>query len=491
MYPNHTQPPFPYFPHPFSHAPIVHPPYPPPYPPYLPFPHNYHHPPDTDIDLAPAHAEGEGEEAEGDTLDPRNDSLPSPPPAAVSTDPTPPTKPSPSTSASPAPAPAPVASTSKPAARTPFVPPPPPPPLSDPLALLLRSQSALSQLVTAGNIDARPSRQGPAPPAKSGACQACRGAKAKCSQDTPRCTRCVQHGTECSYVVMAKRGRKRNLTPNQVLLENVARDVEVALSLLTTQGLSPLSLSSSTPSASSSSRPPSLPRPAASTLAAPSLPPIADTPMPPAPSLPVPPSTAPAPTSTSTDSDPDPDPDPESARGLKSIIESPLAVLAHISSLKVGESTVEESGSGQTAFLPRLRQGGEGEREGERQGAKGEAEGYFATGLYQLRSDADPALDPVNLGLLSEADLDRLVGLYFTHLRPFFLHLYPSLHTPRFLRDVSPFLTTSLAYTCATFDPQSRDLVEPLHRHVMKLSGRVWADGLKSLEIVQAFLLLM
>lgn len=38
-------------------------------------------------------------------------------------------------------------------------------------------------------------------------------------------------------------------------------------------------------------------------------------------------------------------------------------------------------------------------------------ERYFATGLYQSRTDREPALDPVTLGLLNERDLTRLVDL--------------------------------------------------------------------------------
>lgn len=92
-------------------------------------------------------------------------------------------------------------------------PPPPPPPLSDPRALLQRSLQGLYQLVSTGNFDARPSRQGPGPPPRSGACAACRTAKAKCNQQEPACDRCVKMKVECTYPVFNKRGRKRTRTP--------------------------------------------------------------------------------------------------------------------------------------------------------------------------------------------------------------------------------------------------------------------------------------
>lgn len=92
------------------------------------------------------------------------------------------------------------------------------PPLSDPRALLQRSLQGMYQLVTAGNFDARPSRQGPGPPPKSGACAACRAAKAKCDQGQPACDRCGKMQLDCKYHVFNKRGRKRTRTPYVPLL---------------------------------------------------------------------------------------------------------------------------------------------------------------------------------------------------------------------------------------------------------------------------------
>ncbi|GAA5965532.1 hypothetical protein JCM21900_004150 [Sporobolomyces salmonicolor] len=342
------------------------------------------------------------------------------------------------TGSSCSPNPPPKASTS----RTPYVPPPPPPPLGDPVALLVRSREGLAQLIGQGNIDARPSRQALQTTQKSGACSSCRAAKAKCSQDEPACTRCVTQQLECTYPVFAKRGRKRTMTPNQALLENVHRDIERALALLRHSVLSPPSSTETTTS---------------------SLPTLA------------PPLSAPPTHSYGAPTIEGGDDEDVGSRELKSVIESPLAVLAHISSLKVSESTEEESGK---SFLPKKDEAGP-------------AEGYFATGLYQLRSDADPAYDPVNLGIISEEMLTRLVNLYFADLHQFVFHLSPSLHTPQFLRDTSPFLTTALAYICATFDAAAQPAVPSLFHHLQLINTRIWAEGLKSLEIVQAYLLLI
>ncbi|GAA5909222.1 uncharacterized protein JCM6883_005809 [Sporobolomyces salmoneus] len=328
--------------------------------------------------------------------------------------------------------------------KTPFVPPPPPPPLSNPLDLLERSRTGLSQLIGFGNIDARPSRQTNTTGAaslKSGACTACRTAKAKCSQRQPACERCVSLKIECVYAVFAKRGRKRSMTPNQVLLENCHRDIEQALAIL-----------------SSSSPPHSVPPP---------LPPINASPdvTHPVHSL-----------GLTTEEE-----ESGSTKELKDVLENPLALLAHISSLKVGgdSTTDEESGK---HFLPQQITSRDTEPT---------VEGYFATGLYQLRSDADPAYDPVSLGIINEHTLARYVDFYFSSLHPFIFHLTPSIHTPRFLRDTSPFLTTALACICATFDPSSQSTVPALFNHLQLINTRIWSEGLKSLEIVQAYMLLI
>lgn len=84
-----------------------------------------------------------------------------------------------------------------------------------------------------------------------------------------------------------------------------------------------------------------------------------------------------------------------------------------------------------------------------------------------------------------------LPNSYFTHLHPYIYHLSPLIHTPRFLRDTSPFLTTALAYAVAGFDPQSQHLIQPLQGHVMFLSDRVFSEGHKTVEIVQGYCLLV
>ena len=80
---------------------------------------------------------------------------------------------------------------------------------------------------------------------------------------------------------------------------------------------------------------------------------------------------------------------------------------------------------------------------------------------------------------------------YFHSMWPLCWHLNPAIHTVRFLRDVSPFLTTVLAYQAALFCPASGHLVQPLFAHVMALAERNFSQGFKSLEIVQGYCLLL
>ncbi|RSH85388.1 hypothetical protein EHS25_004784 [Saitozyma podzolica] len=103
-------------------------------------------------------------------------------------------------------------------------------------------------------------------------------------------------------------------------------------------------------------------------------------------------------------------------------------------------------------------------------------------------AETDFSQDPNLQGLLTGEDFNRLVALYFTKLRPFFLHLDPNVHTPNFLRVNSPFLTTAIAAVAASYDPGSFLLAPRLEDHAHYLASRAFAQGDKSTEVVQAFL---
>lgn len=199
------------------------------------------------------------------------------------------------------------------------------------------------------------------------------------------------------------------------------------------------------------------------------------------------PASATAPTPASI---PPPAPAPESD------FEKPLSVLAHFSLLQ------DSSGHHQAGIV----------------GVGGEAseawlstsQSYYEDGLYKIFDDRDRMSDPVSLGLITLGDLKRLVDLfrllsfflflyysddcvisrYFQNLYPFIWQLSPELHTPEFLRETSPFLTTAVAATGAMYDSLSSGYAQLLQDHANSLAVKVFAEELKSVEIVQAYCIL-
>ncbi|GAA6020930.1 hypothetical protein JCM10207_003190 [Rhodosporidiobolus poonsookiae] len=107
--------------------------------------------------------------------------------------------------------------------------------------------------------------------------------------------------------------------------------------------------------------------------------------------------------------------------------------------------------------------------------------------MYQHHLDADTVLDPVNLGLLSEADLVRLLSLFVNNMQHYHYFLHPHLHTTHFIRHVSPFLTTVVALTAAPYCPLSLALIPGLQKHADYLSTRIFAQNFKSMEILLAY----
>ncbi|KAI5480153.1 Zn(2)-C6 fungal-type transcription factor [Pseudohyphozyma bogoriensis] len=121
------------------------------------------------------------------------------------------------------------------------------------------------------------------------------------------------------------------------------------------------------------------------------------------------------------------------------------------------------------------------------------SEQFYAGGIYAARYENNPSLelDPVEQGILTKADLERLVSLYFRCLWGTFYLLNPTIHTPTYLREVSPFLTTALCATAAMYCPLSSHLVAPLRAHGNYISVRIFAEGYKSVEICQGLLFLV
>ncbi|GAA5885547.1 hypothetical protein JCM6882_007462 [Rhodosporidiobolus microsporus] len=339
----------------------------------------------------------------------------------------------------------------------------------DVVRLLDRIRGGIETLLERGGIDARASRQGQVQ-YKVGACVACRAAKTKCSQGNP-CERCKVSGATCEYLKHVRRGRKSEPTPNALLLASLLTDADNVYSAITGKAVD--------------QKPLDVLRGAKASIVR------------------VPPSQAAPPTlqhlaiseqpedehhdygSTESDNDADSSPLPASAEtsstaiNFGGLISNPLAVLAHIASGPKAklETTEQESGTSM-AFLPAVYD------------SVASADQYFSTGLYEIRLDVMPEVDPVNLGILSSQQLKMVMDFYFSTLYPSSFYLDPRVHTPELLRNVSPFLTTVLAYIVSAYVPALAHLVPALYEHVLLLSNRIFAFGYKSLEIVQAYCLL-
>ncbi|KAI5480086.1 Zn(2)-C6 fungal-type transcription factor [Pseudohyphozyma bogoriensis] len=165
--------------------------------------------------------------------------------------------------------------------------------------------------------------------------------------------------------------------------------------------------------------------------------------------------------------------------GLGTIIENPLAVLAHIAEGSAQTSTIAtDEEQGRSSFDPKTYN------------EIMSSDQYFSTGLYEIRPDVEPELDPVHLGILSHPEFSTLLDFYFDVLHPSSLFLNRTVYTAVLSRDTSTFLTTVLAYVASSFSPNHHHLLPALEKHSMLLADVVYSKGYKSRETVEAFCLL-
>ncbi|KAG9118796.1 hypothetical protein FRC07_006512, partial [Ceratobasidium sp. 392] len=92
--------------------------------------------------------------------------------------------------------------------------------------------------------------------------------------------------------------------------------------------------------------------------------------------------------------------------------------------------------------------------------------------------------DPVSLRMIPE---DAVIGLFYsfhTCLNPVLALLDPTLHTPHYVRRRSKVLYTAiLAASCKFFNPA---WYKPVHNLAQRLVGRALADGICTIEYIQA-----
>ncbi|GAA6018731.1 hypothetical protein JCM10207_005559 [Rhodosporidiobolus poonsookiae] len=109
--------------------------------------------------------------------------------------------------------------------------------------------------------------------------------------------------------------------------------------------------------------------------------------------------------------------------------------------------------------------------------------------VFDHELDIDPTLDPVHLGLITEAEFERSLAFYFSSMHRYMSLLDPALHTSHFIRRASPFLATVVALITTTYDPLTCHRCSGLRAHALHLSTRIFAMGFKSVEVILAFCL--
>lgn len=93
--------------------------------------------------------------------------------------------------------------------------------------------------------------------------------------------------------------------------------------------------------------------------------------------------------------------------------------------------------------------------------------------------------DPVAAGIIEESNAKVLFDLVFLRLNPFINLFDATLHTPEYVRKKSPFLFTVLIMAgCKFFKPECYKDCQKL---AYEFAVRAFAEGWKSVEVVQAF----
>ncbi|KAI0071471.1 hypothetical protein K474DRAFT_1712429 [Panus rudis PR-1116 ss-1] len=95
------------------------------------------------------------------------------------------------------------------------------------------------------------------------------------------------------------------------------------------------------------------------------------------------------------------------------------------------------------------------------------------------------ARDPISVGLIDEKQAQTLFDLFFLRLNPFINLFDPALHTVPYVRSRSSFLFTVLIMACCKFFKP--ELYRDMLRMANEMAGRAFAEGWKSVEVVQAF----
>ncbi|WVQ81987.1 hypothetical protein IAT38_004114 [Cryptococcus sp. DSM 104549] len=112
--------------------------------------------------------------------------------------------------------------------------------------------------------------------------------------------------------------------------------------------------------------------------------------------------------------------------------------------------------------------------------------------IDQPRRDLAPEYDVVELGMISEGEVDDLMNVWWTRCHPIIRILDPNIYTIAYLRSTSFTLFTAILQVAAQSLPVSRhssSLVSMLDTHLDKLFAEVSKNAYQSLEICQALII--
>ncbi|KAN0062084.1 hypothetical protein ACQY0O_005601 [Thecaphora frezii] len=128
--------------------------------------------------------------------------------------------------------------------------------------------------------------------------------------------------------------------------------------------------------------------------------------------------------------------------------------------------------------------------------AQGWANTYFSRGAFHPVYDNRQEFDPIDQGILTAAQAERLVQSFYKNFGTF-IHIFdPHLSTISYIRKHSAFLLTVLCATAAEFDQpdddhgSSPELAGALRRHVEDMMPAIMCGDYKNVEMAQAFLVL-
>ncbi|PKS06111.1 hypothetical protein jhhlp_007945 [Lomentospora prolificans] len=161
--------------------------------------------------------------------------------------------------------------------------------------------------------------------------------------------------------------------------------------------------------------------------------------------------------------------------------ENPLQLLARASKLQLSPAA-----SGTDNSPGNLARPGERKHQLDTHDDNSTIQSFF-TGV-RVDLDIDQDIDPIETGLVTEAEAEELFDFFHRNLAHTRWGLDPKLYTVPFTRSRSAFLCTSIMAASALFRPHDAALSKRLSAHAKNLAHRVVVRQHKSVEIVLAFM---